>query len=93
MITIICLILVIIGALNWFAVGVFDFNVVNWIFTPNAYIGARIVYGLVGIAALWLIAYLIYNKFNPKKIGATEETITEDITPQQPINNEQNNPD
>ena len=44
MITVIALILVTIGALNWLAVGIFDFNVVNWMFTPNAYVGARIVY-------------------------------------------------
>lgn len=73
MITIIALILVTVGALNWLAVGIFDFNVVNWIFTPSAYVGARIVYALVGIAGIWLIAYLIYNKFSPKRIHAVEE--------------------
>lgn len=73
MITVIALILVTIGALNWLAVGIFDFNVVNWMFTPNAYVGARIVYAIVGIAGIWLIAYLIYNKFSPKRIHAVEE--------------------
>lgn len=73
MITIIALILVAIGALNWLSVGIFDFNVVNWIFTPSAYVGARIVYALVGIAGIWLLAYLIYNKFSPKRIHAMEE--------------------
>ena len=73
MITVIALVLVTIGALNWLAVGIFDFNVVNWMFTPNAYVGARIVYAIVGIAGIWLIAYLIYNKFSPKRIHAVEE--------------------
>ena len=73
MITVIALILVTIGALNWLAVGIFDFNVVNWMFTPNAYVGARIVYAIVGIAGIWLIAYLIYNKFSPKRIHAVEK--------------------
>lgn len=72
MITILCLILVIIGAINWFSVGVFDFNIIDWIFPGNAYIGARIVYGIVGIAALWLLVYLIYNRFNAKRIHAVE---------------------
>ena len=72
MITIIALILVTIGALNWLSVGIFNFNVVNWIFTPNAYVGARVVYALVGIAGVWLIAYLIYNRFSPKRIHAVE---------------------
>ena len=73
MITIIALILVTVGALNWLSVGIFNFNVINWIFTPSAYVGARIIYALVGVAGVWLIAYLIYNKFSPKRIHAMEE--------------------
>lgn len=72
MITIASLILVIVGAINWFSVGVFDFNIVNWIFPGDAYIGARIVYAIVGIAGLWLLIYLIFNKFNPRRINAVE---------------------
>ncbi|MDE5549717.1 MAG: DUF378 domain-containing protein [Clostridia bacterium] len=71
--TIIALILVTVGALNWLSVGIFNFNVINWIFTPSAYVGARIIYALVGVAGVWLIAYLIYNKFSPKRIHAMEE--------------------
>lgn len=59
MITIIALILVILGSLNWFAVGAFNFNIINWIFGANAYLGARIVYCIVGVAGMWLIYYLI----------------------------------
>lgn len=73
MITIIALVLVTLGALNWLAVGIFNFNVINWIFTPSAYVGARVIYALVGIAGVWLIAYLIYNKFSPKRIHAVED--------------------
>lgn len=72
MFTIITMILVIIGSINWFSVGVFDFNIINWIFTAEAYLGAQIVYGLVGIAGLWLIIYLIVNKFRPSSIGAPD---------------------
>lgn len=72
MITVLALILVIIGVFNWFSVGVFDFNFINWIFTPAGYIGARIVYGIVGIAGLWLLIYLIFNKFNGRRINAPE---------------------
>lgn len=75
MITIIALILAIIGAFNWFSVGVFDFNFINWIFTPSAYIGARIVYGIVGIAGLWLLFYLAYNKFSSRAINSPERVM------------------
>lgn len=72
MITIICMLLVVIGAINWFSVGVFGFNFVNWIWTPQAYIGAQVTYAIVGLAGVWLIGYLIYNKFSPKRIKAVE---------------------
>ena len=75
MITVIAMIIMIIGAFNWFSVGVFDFNFINWIFSPNAYIGARVLYGIVGIAALWLVFYLAYNKFSGRKINAPESVM------------------
>lgn len=72
MITITALILTIIGALNWLCVGIFDYNVISAIFSGNIYFIARIIYSLVGISAIWLLVWLIINKFNCKKIGAIE---------------------
>ncbi|MDE7084629.1 MAG: DUF378 domain-containing protein [Clostridia bacterium] len=43
------------GALNWGLVGIFDFNLVGWIFGGTRSVGAIIVYILVAIAAIWLI--------------------------------------
>ena len=63
---------------NWFSVGVFDFNFINWIFTSNAYIGARILYGIVGVAGLWLVFYLAYNKFSGRRINAPESVMGRD---------------
>lgn len=48
----ITLILVIVGGLNWGLVAVADFDLVAAIFGPDS-AGARIVYGLVGLSALW----------------------------------------
>ncbi len=45
-------ILLIIGGLNWGLVGFFGFNLVDTIFGSFA-IGARIVYALVGLSALY----------------------------------------
>jgi len=53
----IALALVVIGGLNWGSIGIFNFNVVNWIF-GGFNTGSRIVYALVGIAALWCISLL-----------------------------------
>ena len=73
MITVIALLLLVVGALNWLSVGIFNFNFVNWIFTSEAYVGARILYAIVGIAGIWTIVYLIYNKFSPKRTNAIEK--------------------
>ena len=44
--------LLIIGGLNWGAIGIFQFDVVAWIFGGQAAIVSRIIHTLVGIAAL-----------------------------------------
>ena len=63
--TIIAFCLVLIGALVWLTVGLFDFNLVAFLFggTSTAVV-SRIIYSLVGISALWLIFYWIaYEPF------------------------------
>lgn len=79
MFTILCMLLAIIGAVNWFSVGVFNFNIVNWMFTEQYYVGARVIYGLVGLAGLWLVAYLIFNKFSSKRLNTIEHCVKENI--------------
>ena len=59
MITIISMVLAIIGGLNWFVVGIADFNFISWVFSGNLYVIARIIYVLVGLASMWLIGYLV----------------------------------
>lgn len=44
--------LTIIGGINWGLIGLFRFDLVAWIFGGSTTIGSRIVYGLVGLAAL-----------------------------------------
>ena len=58
-----CLVLVLIGAINWGLVGFFKFDLVEAIF-GNMTIISRIVYALVGIAGLWSIT-LLFKKFVP----------------------------
>jgi uncharacterized membrane protein YuzA (DUF378 family) len=55
---VISLILVIIGGLNWLSVGVFEYDVVSEIFGGVDEVGSRIVYTVVGMAALYAIALL-----------------------------------
>ena len=61
--TIISFILVLVGALVWLLVGIFDFNLVAFIFGSGALV-SRIIYSLVGISALWMIFYwAMYRPF------------------------------
>lgn len=53
----IALILIIIGAINWGLIGIFDFNLVDSIFGDMSII-SRIIYSLVGISGLWGIKLL-----------------------------------
>lgn len=56
MLDILALILVIIGGVNWGLVGIFQFDLVAWIFGGQDAMLSRIIYTLVGIAALWCIS-------------------------------------
>lgn len=52
----IALALVIIGALNWLLVGLFNFNLVDAIFGVQSAL-SKIIYIIVGIAGLWSLAF------------------------------------
>ncbi len=48
-------ILVLIGAINWGLYGIWNFNLVGWIFQGPRSVGSVIVYIVIAVAALWLI--------------------------------------
>ncbi len=54
----IALILLIIGGINWGSIGLFRFDIVSWIFGGQAAIASRIIYTIVGLAALWCVSLL-----------------------------------
>ena len=59
----IALVLIIIGAINWGLIAIFNFDLVAAIFGDMTIL-SRIVYGLVGVSGLWGIKLL----FDEKKI-------------------------
>ncbi len=58
----IALILTIIGALNWGSIGLFQFDIVAWIFGGQDNIVSRIIFALVGLAGLWCISLLFRER-------------------------------
>ena len=53
------LLLVIIGAINWGLIGFFQFDLVAAIFGGQSAMLSRIIYGLVGLAGLYSIKFLV----------------------------------
>ena len=62
--SVIAFILVIVGALNWLLIGLFNFNLVSMIFGPLSFL-SRSIYTLVGLASLWIIFFIF--AFRPFK--------------------------
>jgi len=58
----IALILAIIGGLNWGSVGLFRFDVVAYLCGGQTATLSRVVYALVGLAALWCISLLFRER-------------------------------
>ncbi len=54
----IALILSIIGGLNWGLVGIFQFDLVAWLGGGQSGVVSRIIYIIVGLAAIWCISLL-----------------------------------
>lgn len=54
----IALVLAIIGGLNWGSIGLFRFDIVAWIFGGQTSTVSRVIYTLVGLAALWCVSLL-----------------------------------
>ena len=65
--TIIAFSLVIIGAIVWGLIGLFNINLVSMIFgAGDAAVVSRIIYSVVGISALWLL--LVWAIYHPFKV-------------------------
>ena len=58
----IALSLVIIGALNWLLVGLFQIDVVATLFGGEMSLISRIIYVLVGIAGIWCMKLIFADK-------------------------------
>ena len=54
----IALVLTIIGGINWGSIGLFRFDLVAWLFGGQTATVSRVVYTLVGLAALWCVSLL-----------------------------------
>lgn len=56
------LLLSIIGSLNWGLVGIFQFDLVAWLFGGSDSLVSRIIYTLIGLAGLWCVSLLFRRR-------------------------------
>ena len=56
------LLLVIIGALNWGLISLFQFDLVAWIGGGQGALLSRIIYGVVALAGVWCISLLFRDR-------------------------------
>ncbi len=50
--------MIIIGAVNWALVGLFQFDLVAWIFGGQGAVLSRVIYTIIGLCGLWCISLL-----------------------------------
>ena len=58
----IALLLVIIGAVNWGSVGLFQFDLVSWVFGGQDALVSRIIYTVIALAGLWCVSLLFRSR-------------------------------
>ena len=56
------LVLVIIGAINWGLIGLFQFDLVAFLFGGQGAMISRILYAIIGAAGLWSISLLFRER-------------------------------
>ena len=56
------LILSVIGCINWGLVGIFQFDLVAWLFGGQGALISRIIYTIIGLAGLWSISFLFRKR-------------------------------
>ncbi|MBO5853039.1 MAG: DUF378 domain-containing protein [Clostridia bacterium] len=54
----ICLILSILGSINWGLIGIFQFDLVAWLFGGQDALVSRIIYSVIALAGIWCISLL-----------------------------------
>ena len=67
----IALTVLIIGGLNWGSVGIFQFDLVAFIFGGQSGVVSRIIYTLVALAGIWCIS-MLFRESEQVKLGMEE---------------------
>lgn len=64
MFNLIAMLVLIVGAINWLIIGIFQFDIVAGLFGSQSVFLSRFVYTLIGLAGLWILLLLGIKKGN-----------------------------
>jgi uncharacterized membrane protein YuzA (DUF378 family) len=67
----IALLLTIVGALNWGTIGIFQFDMVAFLFGGQDALLSRVVYSIVALAGVWCISLLFRDREEISKIESS----------------------
>lgn len=56
------LLLVILGAINWGLIAIFQFDLIGYVCGGQAAVFSRVIYGLIALAGLWCISLLFRDR-------------------------------
>ena len=73
----IALSLSILGSINWGLVGIFNFDLVAFIFGGSEKILSRILYSLIFLAGIWCISLLFRDRSVHEDIGMNRREVIE----------------
>ena len=59
---VLALIVMVIGALNWGLIALFQFDLVAWIGGGQSALISRIIYGIVALAGIWCVTLLFRDR-------------------------------
>ena len=80
----IALVLAIIGGLNWGSIGIFGFDVVAFLFGGANSAISRVIYTLVGLAAIWFFHPPWRNRIRNDDARTTQSANMASHTPRRP---------
>lgn len=87
MLALISFILIMVGSVNWFCIGLLQYDFIAGLFGSQASIFSRIIYFAVGLAALVILYNLIVNKgkvvfnFKKKEVKSSQSSDSENKNP------------
>ncbi len=65
----VALTLAIIGGLNWGSIGIFNFDIVAFLFGGAGTAMSRVIYTLVGLSAVWCVSLLFRERMPMEERG------------------------